>query len=81
MKYFISFIEESILNPDYLGYWGGRMEVYDEVSEYDIDEIRFLTKDPSFIEFREKWDFKDVSKRTLNKIEKEIREKYYERAI
>jgi len=81
MKYFISFIEESILNPDYSGYWGGRMEVYDEVSKYDIDEIRFLTKDPSFIEFREKWDFKDVSKRTLNKIKKEIGEKYYERVI
>jgi len=81
MKYFISFIEESILNPDYFGYWGGRMEVYDQVSKYDIDEIRFLTKDPSFIEFREKWDFKDVSKRTLNKIKKEIGEKYYERVI
>ena len=57
------------------------MEVYDQVSKYDIDEIRFLTKDPSFIEFREKWDFKDVSKRTLNKIKKEIGEKYYERVI
>lgn len=78
MKYFISFIEEGIFNPKYFDYAGGRMEVYLETEQYNIDEIRFFTKrNKSWNDFRDKYDFKDVSKALLSKITKEIQTKYY----
>ena len=42
--FFISFVEEMIQNPDFFAYVGGRIEVYDDKSEFNIEEIRFLTK-------------------------------------
>ncbi len=76
--YFISFVEEAVLNPDYKGYVGGRMEVWTQWSSYDIDEFRFLTKNlREFDEFREKWDFKDVSWWQLQRIKKHLRDNFY----
>lgn len=78
-KYFLNFIEEGIMNTDYEGYVGGRVEVWVEESEYDIDEIRFFTKATDWYEFRERWDFKEVTRKKLDELRKIIKEKYYER--
>lgn len=70
-KYFLSFIEECIMNEKYSGYVGGRIEVYDNESEnpYNIEEIRFFTnKCDKFYAFREAWDFQDVTELQLNMI-------------
>ena len=76
--YFISFIEEGIFNPKYLEYVGGRIEVFIDSEQYNIEEIRFFTKDKGWYEFREKWDFKDITKEELEEIRKIVKEKYYE---
>ncbi len=77
MKYFITFTEEGIFNKDYFGYAGGRIEVYDNKSPYDIDEIRFLCPRDIFEPFREEWDFKDVTAKQLKDLAKLVKEKYY----
>ena len=67
-KYFISFIEE---------FWSGqkvkhlgRVEVYDDYSEYAIDEIRFAFNDTElYSKIREKWDFKKVTEKELKELE------------
>ena len=77
MKYFISFIEEGIQNPDYYGYVGGRIEVYSD-GPYADEEIRFLTKRiEEFITFRDEWDFKKIGESELNKLRK-LAEGFYE---
>lgn len=76
-KFFVSFIEEGIMNPDYQGYIGGRIEIWVDDYEYDIDEIRFLTKDiKGFYKFRNKWDFKDINAKRLDELERITRELY-----
>jgi len=79
-RYFLSFIGEAIFNPDYQGYHGGRVEVYDERkdSPYAIEEMRYFTRDPAFNKFRNEWDFRNVSRRRLDKIRKTLWEKFYE---
>jgi len=69
--YFVSFIGESIMNPAFYGYVGGRIEVTpsDTKTGYASEEIRFLTKRvEEFETFRDKYDFKDVDKKTLDTI-------------
>ncbi len=74
-KYFLNFVEE---------FWRGqivktmgRVEVYDDTEKYAIEEIRWGTdKVEEFSKFREKWDFKDVDKKILNKIRKIIKKKF-----
>lgn len=78
-KYFLSFVEEAVMNPDYAGYVAGRIEVYpdDAVNEYATEEVRFLTKDvEAFYAFRDKYDFEDVDKATLDLIRKTATEKF-----
>ena len=60
-RYFFSVIEEMIQNPDYFGYRGGRIEVYDNQSEspYAIYEARFLIPAEFMMSFRETFDFKE----------------------
>ena len=79
-KYFLNFVEEGIMNPDYKGYVGGRIEIWVDGYEYGIDEIRFLTKDPSFDSFRNDWDFKDINAKQLDDIEN-ITKKLYQKKI
>jgi hypothetical protein len=78
-KFFLSFVEEAVMNPNYEGYIGGRVEVFDEPSEdgYAIEEIRFFTnKQSEFYYFRERWDFETVGKKTLNAIRQAIKERF-----
>ena len=76
--YFISFVEEGILNPDYKGYIGGRVEIWTQLSQYDIDEWRFLTKDQEgYSHLREKYDFKNMSWFELRRFKKKVN-KFYE---
>lgn len=59
-RYFFSVVEECVMNPDYEGYRGGRVEVYDEQnnSGYAIYEARFLIPEEFFETFREMFDCK-----------------------
>lgn len=76
-KYFLSFVEEMVLNPNYQGYVGGRIEVYVKNQEYAVEEIRFFTKKiKEFDKFRETWDFKEVSFKTLNTIRKTAQKRF-----
>ena len=76
-KYFLSFVEEMVFNPDFKNYVGGRVEVFIEEEEYDIEEIRFFTnKRKEFRKFRNEWDFKDVSAKQLNQIRQIIQKKF-----
>ena len=63
-KYFFNVIEEGIQNPDYFGYCGGRIEVYDRDSDtgYAIYEARFLIPEELMGAFRETFDFKESDK-------------------
>jgi hypothetical protein len=73
VKYFISFVEEAVMNPKWAGFIGGRIEVTPDNSKsgYASEEIRFFTKDvAAFNQFRELYDFKDVDKATLDLIRK-----------
>jgi hypothetical protein len=72
--YFLSFVEEGILNSDYFGYVGGRIEVYEVGLEgYAIGEIRFLTKkQKEYHRLREKWDFEDATVKELERLRKKI---------
>lgn len=78
-KYFLSFVEEMVLNPNYQGYVGGRIEVYVENQDYAVGEIRFFTKKiEKFYWFREKWNFKEVPLKTLNTIRKTVQRRFNE---
>ncbi len=79
--YFISFVEEfwTDIDPKYKDYVVGRVEVYDDEHDYDIDEIRFLTNKKSWYKFRDRWDFKDVTEEELESIRKTIESKYLEK--
>ena len=77
--YYLSFVEESVMNPDYRGFIGGRVEVYSK-GLYADREIRFFTdRRDEYSVFREKWDFKIVTAEKLAEIEKEIKERFMER--
>ena len=76
-KYFLSFVEEMVFNPDFKNYVGGRVEVFIKEEEYDIEEIRFFTnRREEFRKFRNEWDFKDVSTKQLNQIRQIIQKKF-----
>lgn len=72
--YFLSFIEEGILNSDYFGYVGGRIEVYEVgLDDYAIEEIRFLTKKQgAYHKLRGKWDFEEATEKELGQLRKKI---------
>ena len=78
-EYFISFIEEGIFNPKYEDYAAGRIEVYQEGEQWAVEEIRFFTKrSKKWLDFREKWDFKDITGVKLAEIRKIVSENFYE---
>jgi hypothetical protein len=80
--YFLSFVGEAVMNPAYSGYIGGRIEVTPDVSVtgYPTEEIRFLTKRvDEFEAFRDRYDFKDVSLKTLNAIRDTTARKFCDR--
>lgn len=68
-RYFVSFIEEFWMgrDPKYEDWTEGRMEIYDNFgdSPWAIDEIRFCNNESDWWEFRERWDFKNLSPKQL----------------
>ena len=88
-KYFVSFVEEfwmpdteifpGIRTKKKIDFIMGRIEIWADDYEYDIEEIRFKTKDEKgFAKFREKWDFKDISAEQLDELER-ITKKLYQK--
>ena len=72
-KYFLSFVEECIMNPLYQDYLGGRIEVYEEGEPFATKEIRFFTRSVrKFSDFREYWDMRNVSVKELKIVEAEV---------
>jgi hypothetical protein len=63
-RYFFSVVEECIMNSDYEGYRGGRIEVYDnqDDSGYAIGEARFFIPEEFIEGFRNLFDFKESDK-------------------
>lgn len=78
--YYFSIVGEVIFNKKYYNdHIAGRLEIYDIFSNspYAEYEIRYFTdKIKEFSEFSNKYDFKQISKRKLNKLTKEVNEKY-----
>jgi len=79
--YFLSFIEESFMGVTDRTF--GRVEVYTnkKTKEYVIDELRFSFKEnqqinKEFRKFREKWDFKNVSKKELESVARTIKNNF-----
>jgi len=76
--FFLSFIEEGIMDRSWAGYVGGRVEVYEVGSDdiwnkYAIEEIRFLTKNQKeYHRLREKWDFEDATAKELERLRAKI---------
>lgn len=78
-KFFISFIEEAVLNEDYDGYITGRVEVSTKDNTFPIEEIGFLTKDvDGFYNLRDLWDWRDINKNKLEELRKIIIDNYQE---
>ena len=52
-RYYIDYVGEAVLNPNYFGCVGGRCEVRIDEEQYAITEFRFLTDKQSFWKFRD----------------------------
>lgn len=84
--YFVSFVEEfwspgadifgAKVREDIGDWHNGRIEIRVDDYEYNVEEIRFFTKDPDFMKFRDKWDFKDITTEELDKLEKIVKNKF-----
>lgn len=63
-RYFFSVVEEMVMSPQYKGYRGGRIEVYDrkEKSGHACYEARFLIPEEFMDGFRKLWEFKESDK-------------------
>jgi len=76
--YFLSFVEEGILDRSWADYVGGRVEVYevgpDDIwNKYAIEEIRFLTKkQDEYHKLRGRFDFEDVTAKGLKRLRAKI---------
>ena len=72
--FFLSFIEEGIMDRSWAGYVGGRVEVYEVGSDkYAIEEIRFFTKKLSaYHKLRGQFDFEDVTAKELERLRAKI---------
>ena len=77
-KYFISFVEECVMNPLYEDYIVGRIEVYKPDGQFSDHEIRFFTKDvKKFRAFRRYWDMKNIIEKQLKHIEGRVEKDFY----
>jgi len=74
--FFLSFVEECVMDPAYFEYVGGRIEVYEtghDADQYAIEEIRFFTnKQKEFYKLRGKWDFEEFTAKELERLRKKI---------
>lgn len=80
--YFLSFVEEGFMGVTDRTF--GRVEIYSNTEDtpYATDELRFIFKDnkpklKEFHKFRDKWDFKDVTKKEFDFVKKTIKENFY----
>ena len=60
-RYFLSVVEECVMNPKYQWGRGGRIEVFDrrDKSGYACYEGRWFVPEETADAFREIWDFKE----------------------
>jgi len=65
-KYFFSVVEEAIMNKDYFGYRGGRIEIHREDQPYAVDEVRFFIPEKFMEDFRKLFDFKTTDKKIFH---------------
>ena len=73
MKYFLSFIEE-FWDGQKPNSFIGRIEIYTG-GEYDDEEIAIRTFDVAgIIKLRDKYDFEEVNKKTLEIIRKKVKQ-------
>jgi hypothetical protein len=73
--FFLSFVEECVMDPAYFEYVGGRVEVYEIGSDnsYAVEEIRFFTKkQKEYHKLRARYDFEDVTAKGLERWRKKI---------
>ena len=60
-RYFLSVVEECVMNPDFMWGRGGRIEVTDNESDspYPVYESRWFVPCEVADAFRDLWDFKE----------------------
>ena len=68
-RYYISFIQEMIMDPQFSGYIAGRLETCNGMlSPYSIEEQRIITRDvEDFYKDLDKVEWKDSTLKKLNK--------------
>lgn len=81
--YFLSFIEEGYVGVNDVVF--GRVEIYTNLKpeEYAIDELRFVFADTQekrkeFYNFREKWDFIDITEKEYEAMKLELNNRFHE---
>ena len=82
-KWFLNFVGEGILNPDYAGWVGGRIEVSEDWPEsnqpWPVMELRYLTpKAEEFYQFAEEYDFKTLNRQQLGRMAVENKMRFQE---
>lgn len=78
-SWWLTFTGEMIFNPKYYDYTAGRIEVYNDNIDtpYAQNEYRIFTKDAKrFYSFIEQHEFKNMTKRKINKLIEQSREFY-----
>ncbi len=71
---FLNFVEE--FWPRHIVEHMGRVEVEMPGDNWPSEEIRFATSDPAWYKFRDKWDFRYVTAAQLERVRREIADKY-----
>jgi len=76
-RYFYTFTEEMIMNREYDGYFGGRIEVYDRKSEspYAVYEGRVFLPRECYSKFRECFDMLESDAGMMMKMNWAVRSK------
>lgn len=79
-RYYISFTQEMIMDPQFNDYIAGRLEICNNMlSPYSIEEQRVFTRDiEDFYKDLDKVEWKDSTLKKLNKRLKNF-DKYYEK--
>lgn len=82
-KFMLSFVEmgwadPNMIDPRYKNWTGGRMEIHDYESQYEIDEKPFFTPDTEeWRNFENTYDLKWVDKEELENVIKILKEKFH----
>jgi hypothetical protein len=66
-RYFLTTTEEMIMNREFDGFRGGRIEIYDEENKggYALTEVRFFVPENMYNGFIEMFDFKSLTLREM----------------